>query len=240
MLVFIAFILHWYMSLFFQTIYLHRYASHQMFSMPFWLDRLFYLGTFLAQGASFLDPRVYAVMHMEHHYHSDTKKDPHSPQYFGNVFKMMWHTYSYFVDVQKNIHRYKVNLQGWPLVDKIADSWLTRIIIGFIYFYIYNNYLVDHSWQYLILPLHFIIGPIQGAIVNWCGHKYGYRNYNLPDDSRNTLMIDFLLMGELYQNNHHKFAKNINFAKRWFEIDFGYLSLYPLLKLGLIKAAISK
>ena len=44
-----------------------------------------------------------------------------------------------------------------------------------------------HAWLLLLLPAHFIMGPIHGAIVNWCGHRYGYRNFDSDDVSRNTL-----------------------------------------------------
>jgi stearoyl-CoA desaturase (Delta-9 desaturase) len=71
------------------------------------------------------------------------------------------------------------------------------------------------------------MGPIQGALVNWCGHKYGYVNYDTRDRSRNTVNLDFLLMGELFQNNHHKFPSRANFAVKWFEFD----PTYPLLRL---------
>src|ERR1700756_4476786 len=64
-----------------------------------------------------------------------------------------------------------------------------------------------------------VMGPIHGAIVNWCGHRYGYRNYDNGDQSRNTLVFDVLTSGELFQNNHHKFGMSPNFAARWFEID---------------------
>ncbi|MEO8799135.1 MAG: acyl-CoA desaturase, partial [Polyangiaceae bacterium] len=77
-------------------------------------------------------------------------------------------------------------------------------------------------WMWLLLPAHFVMGPIHGAIVNWCGHKYGYRNFNSDDVSRNTLVFDFLTAGELFQNNHHKFAMSPNFAVRAFELDPTY------------------
>jgi stearoyl-CoA desaturase (delta-9 desaturase) len=63
------------------------------------------------------------------------------------------------------------------------------------------------------------MGPIHGAIVNWCGHRYGYRNFESNDVSRNTLVFDFLTLGELFQNNHHERAMSPNFGVRWFEID---------------------
>ena len=45
----------------------------------------------------------------------------------------------------------------------------------------------------------------------------GYQNFDNDDKSRNTLWFDFLTAGELFQNNHHKFAMSPNFAARWFE-----------------------
>ena len=76
-----------------------------------------------------------------------------------------------------------------------------------------------HWAWFILLPFHYLMGPIHGAIVNWCGHKYGYRNFNSDDASKNTLIFDFVTAGELFQNNHHKFGMSPNFAVRWFEVD---------------------
>ena len=78
------------------------------------------------------------------------------------------------------------------------------------------------------------MGPIHGAIVNWCGHRYGYKNFDNGDQSRNTLILDFLTVGELFQNNHHKFGQSPNFAVRWFEIDPTYQVMRVLAWLGII------
>ena len=74
MILFIIFISHWYLSLFVQTIFLHRYASHQMFTMSKSWEKVFFFLTFLTQGSSFLNPRAYAILHRLHHKHSDTEK----------------------------------------------------------------------------------------------------------------------------------------------------------------------
>ena len=65
MIIFFALILHWYLSLFFQTIFLHRYASHNMFKMTPFVEKVFYFLTFLFQGSSFLHPAAYGVMHKD-------------------------------------------------------------------------------------------------------------------------------------------------------------------------------
>ena len=39
--------------------------------------------------------------------------------------------------------------------------------------------------------------------MNWCGHRYGYKNFDNGDQSRNTLVFDVLTSGELFQNDHH-------------------------------------
>ena len=48
MAILIFLLLHWYLSLFGQTFYLHRYAAHKMFTMsPFW-EKFWYLFTSVA------------------------------------------------------------------------------------------------------------------------------------------------------------------------------------------------
>jgi stearoyl-CoA desaturase (delta-9 desaturase) len=53
----------------------------------FW-ERVFYLLAYLFEGASFLNPRAYALMHRAPCF-SDTEKDPHSPHFFIDVYQMM-------------------------------------------------------------------------------------------------------------------------------------------------------
>jgi stearoyl-CoA desaturase (delta-9 desaturase) len=194
--------------------------------------------TFITQGSSFLNPRGYAILHRMHHAYSDTEKDPHSPHFFKDVFRMMWHTKKIYFDfVSKNVEPEKAfrgNYPVWPLMDRISDMWLVRIAFGVGYFLVYY-YFATSWWQFLLLPIHFLMGPIHGAVVNWCGHKYGYSNFDNDDHSKNSLPIDILMLGELFQNNHHKSPNSLNFAKKWFEIDPSYSLIVLLDKIKVIK-----
>ncbi|RMG40196.1 MAG: acyl-CoA desaturase, partial [Methanobacteriota archaeon] len=117
--------------------------------------------------------------------------------------------------------KFTENVPDWPAFEKFYDFWLVRVSWGVLYTLFYIKF-ATHWWMFLLLPVHFLMGPVHGAIVNWAGHKYGYRNFDLPDKSRNTLPLDIFLLGELFQNNHHAHPLSLNFAKRWFELDLAY------------------
>ncbi|TNF29114.1 MAG: hypothetical protein EP319_07640 [Deltaproteobacteria bacterium] len=234
-------VIHWYLSLFCQSFFLHRYCSHKMFEMnPLW-ERFFYFLTYLTQGASFLNPTSYSIMHQRHHAFSDTEKDPHSPHQSSNIKEMMLKTYNEYKTLLESETPYEIDTEvlknkspKWKALDDFAKSWPSIILWGLLYILLYVAMNPEPIWYFLI-PLHFMVGPIQGAIVNWFGHKLGYRNYHIKDQSKNTLPLDFALMGELYQNNHHRFSQRMNFAHRWFEIDFTYEIARILNALGIIR-----
>jgi len=48
-------------------------------------------------------------------------------------------------------------------------------------------------------------------------------------------MIDIPLMGELYQNNHHRFGNRINFAHKWYELDVTYYLLVIMSWFGVVR-----
>jgi stearoyl-CoA desaturase (delta-9 desaturase) len=217
------FVGHWLASVFFQSFFHHRYAAHKMFTMKPGAERRLHLLAYLVQGASYLSPRGYAILHRQHHAFSDTERDPHSPRYFRDALRMMLHTKhrydAYAYRREEPEPRFAGGYPEWKLIDEtLGQSWPMRVGWGALYAVPYF-FLATHWWQWALLPLQWVMGPIHGAIVNWCGHKYGYRSFDNGDQSRNTLPFDVVTMGELFQNNHHKYPMSPNFAARRFEID---------------------
>jgi stearoyl-CoA desaturase (Delta-9 desaturase) len=227
----IFFVAHWYLSLFSQTFFLHRYAAHQMFTMSKGWEKFFYVFTFITQGSSFLSPKAYGIMHRLHHAHADTEHDPHSPSYSSNLFDMMWQTKNIYNDILHDRYpmedKFKKNVPYWATLEKIGDNWMSRLGWGIFYIWFYVAF-APNAWWYLLLPIHFLMGPVHGVIINWFAHKYGYINFKVNDTAKNLLPFDFLMMGESYHNNHHKLGGRANFGGiRWHEFD----PTYPIIRL---------
>jgi len=213
-----------------------------MFTMSKTTERVFYFLTWFFQGSSYLVPRAYAVMHRMHHEYSDTKEDPHSPHFFKDIFQMMWQTKKIYYDFNSGVRipedRFSKNLPVWDKMDQFGENSWVRLSWALVYTAIYVlliTYLNLSWWWLALLPIHYLMGPIQGAIVNWFGHKFGYRNYDNGDKSLNSTPFGFLLMGELFQNNHHKHPDSVRFSQKWFELDFTYPILKVLSWLKIIK-----
>ncbi len=239
--VIIFFFVHWYLSLFCQTFFLHRYVAHRMFTMSKFWERYFSVVTYISQGSSYLSPRAYAVMHRMHHAYSDSPKDPHSPHNSKNLFEMMWKTKDVYIDFVRDKVKPEARFDTkpvWTAVENLGEMWTSRFLWGTLYtlLYIWFYYQFNMPWYlFFLLPVHYLMGPIHGAIVNWSGHKYGYSNFDNNDKSRNSLIFDFLMMGELFQNNHHKLPNRLNFGAKWFEFDPTYPVIVVFKWLGIIR-----
>lgn len=238
MVIIIFFIILWYTSLFSQTFFLHRYAAHRMFTMNKFWERFFFVFTFITQGSSYLSPRVYGALHRMHHAFADTENDPHSPKYDGNIFKMMAKTRRIYLDILRGKmdieEKYTQNLPTWKWFDAMGNHPIVRVLwVGayttFFYFF------VTAPWQWALLPLCIIMGPLHGAIINWFAHTLGYRNFKVLDTSVNMMPWDIFMMGEGLHNNHHKRGTSMNFAYKWWEFDPSYPIILLLRGLRIIK-----
>ncbi len=238
MVILIFFVLHWYLSLFSQTFFLHRYAAHKMFTMSKFWERFFFVFTFITQGSSYLSGYAYGLLHRLHHAHTDTELDPHSPSYDSNMFTMMWRTKNIYSDILNDRmeieEKYKKDLPKWKWFDTFADWMVVRIAWVGVYAAVYYFFATEW-WMWALVPVHVLMGPVHGVIINWFAHKYGYTNFKTDDTSKNFLPVDIFMMGEAYHNNHHVYGSRANFGVRWFEIDPVYYIILVFDKVGIIR-----
>ena len=230
MFIIIFFISLWYLSLFTQTFFQHRYASHGAFKMSKGWERFFFIFTYIMQGSHYMSPKAYGIMHRMHHAFTDTEKDPHSPNFSSNIFTMMWRTSRIYRGIFKGKipvdKKFTINLPEWPAFDKWANSTYSRVLWGVGYLVLFILFATS-PWIYLLLPVVITMGAFHGAIINWFAHKFGYKNYKLNNTSENLLYVDVLMLGESYHNNHHKRPSAVNFGVKWHELD----PVYPVILL---------
>src|SRR5438105_13641401 len=78
----------------------------------------------------------------------------------------------------------------WKLIDQtLGQSWAVRVGWGARYAVPYF-FLATHWWQWALLPMQWVLGPIHAAIVHWCGHGYGRRTFDNRGCARRTLALD--------------------------------------------------
>jgi stearoyl-CoA desaturase (Delta-9 desaturase) len=229
----------WYSGLFFQSFFLHRYAAHQSFTMSKFTEKLCFILTWITQGSNYLSAYAYGIMHRMHHAFADTENDPHSPKYDKNPILMMWRTKNRYTDILYNkvkvAEKFTKNVPNWHIFDRFASSWYSRLLWGSAYV-LFFYFFATAWWQWFLLPVAWLMAPIHGMIINWFAHKYGYQNFKVDDTSRNLFHFDWLMMGEAYHNNHHKFGSRPNFGGiRWHEIDLTYSIMWILDKLKIIR-----
>src|SRR5690606_30413708 len=115
----------------------------------------------------------------------------------------------------QSFHR---NLPEWKAFDRFASSVASRIMWVAIYTGIYL-WVAPSLWYLALVPVHVLMCPLQGGIINWFGHKNGYINFKLKDSSRNILRVDVLMLGEGLHNNHHRFPSRPDFSFHPREFD---------------------
>jgi len=236
----IFFIAHWYLSLFAQSFFHHRYAAHKAFTMSKGWERFFFIYSYITQGSSYMSPRVYGILHRIHHAYTDTEDDPHSPAYDKSILSMMIRTSKTYVDIMYGRvqvdERFTKNLPDWNWFDRWGNTWYSRILWSGIYVWFYVAF-APSAWWYILIPFHIAMGPLHGVIINWFAHKYGEVNFETDNTSKNLFKVDLLMMGEGYHNNHHKFPSRANFAAKRGEFDLCYPVILLLKKCGVIKMA---
>ena len=187
-----------------------------------------------------LDAKGWVCMHRMHHTHSDTPNDPHSPVHYGLVGVLVGQLKSYertLVSLARGRRAY---------TDEVADlefpiSWLNRRGLWFLPYVAHLGIglaIAVPTGMWALGTCYFLgmmSHPIEGWIVNSLGHAVGSRNFETADNSRNNHLAAWLIVGEGYQNNHHRYPASAKFSYQPWEVDLGFGICLVLEALGVLE-----
>jgi len=231
-----VFTLTYILNAFYVSVLYHRGLTHGAVELhPFTRKLTIATGNWITG----LDPKGWSTMHRLHHAASDTELDPHSPK-FHNVFAlMMVQLHSYNRMLNKLIRKDPETMRTVKDLD-FEVSWLNRRKLWALPYLLHATIgvvlgLTVGWWLGAAYFFGMMTHPIQGWMVNAFAHKYGGRNFETPDDSRNNTLVAWLVFGEGYQNNHHHSPRSANFAMRGSEFDLGYVLCLAAQKIGMLR-----
>jgi len=220
------------------TAFYHRYFSHRSYRTSRWMQFVFAVlgNTSCQRGALW-----WASVHRHHHQHSDEVPDAHSPRVRGFLWSHIgWLTspknfptdYSRIRDLEQFpelvfLNRYDqivpllygafLWLTGW-LLERYAPGLGTNGAQMFVWGFFISTVILLHATFF----------------INSLAHVFGSRRFKTDDDSRNSLLLALLTLGEGWHNNHHRYAGSARQGFFWWEIDVSYYLLKLLSWCGLI------
>lgn len=226
----------------------HRLLTHRSFVCPKWLEHgLAVLGVCCLQET----PARWVAVHRRHHQHADEQEDPHSPLvsfYWGHVGWVLMENRElsrlalmerYARDILRD--RFYVHLERrgvWVWI--VLASWVVFFLVGFLVEVVRGVPARDAAqfgasvlvWGVFVRTA--LVWHITWS-VNSVTHRWGYRNYNTDEDSRNNLLVGLLSNGEGWHNNHHADPRSARHGHRWFELDVTWLTIRLLQSAGLAR-----
>ncbi|MCE0485137.1 MAG: acyl-CoA desaturase [Methylacidiphilales bacterium] len=203
----------------------HRYFSHRSYKTSrFFQFCLAFLGGAAAQKGALW----WAAHHRHHHKHSDTELDMHSAKLEGFYWSHVgWVLSQEYEDYDQNSVR---DLSKYPEL-----IWLDKyLFVAPVTFAVICWLLL--GWMGLVVGFFIstvILYHTTFAINSLC-HMFGSRRYETGEESKNSLWLALLTMGEGWHNNHHHYPLSARQGFFWYEIDITYYILLGLEKLGIV------
>lgn len=205
------------------AVILHRYVSHRAFvERPGLKPILLWISCLSLQGS----PLGWAAVHRgSHHRYSDTEKDAHTPT---KGWWYAWHMWLHDWDKYFN-PKYAIDLLKDPMHTFFAKHYVAVIAVTYAVFA-----LID--WQILLwgLMVPAALSLYMESNINVFCHspKFGYRNFETKDQSRNVTFLAWITWGQGWHNNHHEKSSSYDFGTSVSgnpkEFDLSLLLLYVL------------
>lgn len=182
----------------------HRYFCHSSFET----NRAFrFLLLYLGSLNCFGSPIAWSAIHHTHHLGSDTSRDPHGKLPVWRVWLTLWRPTIISPRLVRSLR--KDPIDGW-----IHRNYFVLVIGTFFVFSLYSVWLAI-----FLISIPAVLTFHSAGLVNTVCHRWGYRNFETQDDSRNNLLVNCITLGSGLHNNHHKYPKAWNNSFQWYEID---------------------
>jgi stearoyl-CoA desaturase (delta-9 desaturase) len=230
------------------TLGFHRLFSHRSFvtsRLAEWM--LMVLGCMGGQNSPF----YWIAHHRTHHRHSDHDGDPHSPYIWAGrrlgLLRGFWHSYSgwwhhtneYNYPNGYNYPRAAVrDLARRPDLAWIDRHWFHFYLLGLVMPALAGFAVGGTGYDALVGLLwggmfRQFLGLQAAWAVNSFGHLCGDRPYNTGDNSRNSLVLGLLALGDGWHNNHHAFPSSARHGFYWWQPDLTWSVIWLMERAGL-------
>ena len=216
----------------------HRYFCHRAYQTSRATQFLFALFGLTAVQRG---PLWWASVHRHHHRHSDDEHDIHSPGMKGFLWSHIgWLTSSRNFptdyDRVKDLAKYP-ELIFLNRFDLIGPALLFVALYGFgAALEAFAPGLGTSPWQMVVWGFFISTTVLFHATctINSLTHCFGKKRFETGDDSRNSLLLALLTLGEGWHNNHHHFQASARQGFYWWEIDISYYVIRILAALGIV------
>jgi stearoyl-CoA desaturase (delta-9 desaturase) len=207
------------------TIGHHRYFSHRAFKTSRWFQfALAWAGCVAAQRG----PLWWAAHHRQHHAHSDTDGDVHSPETEGFFHAHIgWLFRSSAVRPDFRTVR---DFAKYPELVWLDHFWKLPVILTAVACYLLGG------WAGVVFGycLGSVVVKQVTFSVNSFGHLFGPRPYDTGDGSRNNWVLGILALGDGWHNNHHHSPRTARHGFKWYEFDPSYYLILVLERVGVV------
>jgi stearoyl-CoA desaturase (Delta-9 desaturase) len=232
----VAVALYW-VRMFAITGFYHRYFSHRSFRANRFMTLCFgILGNSSAQRG----PLWWASHHRRHHQHSDEATDVHSPRQHGFFWSHMgWILNSDNFPTDEKAIKDFAKYPELRFLDRFDALVPVLLFVGLFLF----GWGLEHwapslhttGWQMLTWGMISTVILFHcTCFINSLAHVFGNRRFPTSDDSRNSLFLALLTLGEGWHNNHHHYALSTRQGFYWWELDITYYILRAMAAIGLI------
>lgn len=211
-------------SVFFTTIYLHRYKTHRGLDLHPAVGFLMHLQITVFTGVV---PREWAAVHRKHHHFSDEDGDPHSPYIYG-MWTVLFGNYFFYRKHAEDpavIRKYTPDWKNDPL-DRIPGLQYGAYLGLVIFILMFGMWWGLGAWL-----AHVMLYMFLNSSINSVCHMVGYRNFD--NKATNLQWIALLTAGEGLHNNHHEYPTSARLSVRGHEIDLAWPVIRLLEKLKL-------